>query len=390
MIPTLDSKQILIQSKLKQLASDLEKKKNSNFFRFFCKKPKINSIYIHGGVGRGKTMLMKEFFNSVVKANKVYFHFNSFMRQIHEALHDIRKEEKKYKDELLEAIKRVVGEKKLICFDEFQVVDIADAMLLSRIFSNLFLHGIIVVFTSNSHPQNLYTNGLQREVFLEFVNKILLKNCDILHLDSNIDYRSQYLQNLTLRYFISNKKNREKVKKIIENFTEGKKPKSTKIKVWGREVKIKKTFDILFLSPFLTSFSKEDGVNQVASVFKKKNEEVENKNSIHKKIAIVSFDEICRQEFAASDYQSICKKFDLIFLLKLPLISKEEVNEARRFTLFIDEIYENKTALIILAKTLPEKIYENGIGFESFKRSISRLNEIKSDFYWQASKINLI
>jgi cell division protein ZapE len=170
-----------------------------------------------------------------------------------------------------------------------------------------------------------------------------------LHLDSEIDYRSQYRQNLAQRYFIYSKENHEEVKKIIEIFTEGKKPKISKIKVWGREIKIRRTFG---------------------------------------KIAVFNFDELCHAEFAASDYNAICKTFDLIFLLKVPFLTDEEVNEARRFTLFIDEIYENKTALIILAKTKSDKIYPNGIGSEVFKRTVSRLNEIKSDGYWAVSKVN--
>ncbi len=346
----LDSQQFLIEKKLQQLASNLDRRSSSGFLeKFFSEKKQLKSFYIHGDVGRGKSMLMKSFFNSLQETSKIYFHFNAFMRKIHEALRDIRKDKKKFKDELLEAVKIVVSRARLVCFDEFQVVDIADAMLLSRIFSFLFENGVVVVFTSNSHPLDLYKNGLQRAIFLEFVEKILLKNCEILHLNSPTDYRSQYRKNLAQRYFVSNKKNREEMQKIIEIFTEGKKLQARKLKVWGREIKIKKTFE---------------------------------------KIAIFNFDELCRVDFSAADYQTICQNFDLIFLLKIPKLEKEDVNEARRFMLFIDEIYENKTALIILAKTKSEKIYENGIGSEAFTRTVSRLNEIQSDSYWNASKSN--
>ena len=359
---TLDLQQTLIQKKLQELAVKLEAPRRRYALLgdlFGRKKIHNKSLYIHGGVGRGKTMLMKSFFEKIQKTPKVYFHFNSFMRKIHEALRDIRKEEKKYKDELIEAVKRVVKDKKLICFDEFQVTDIADAMLLSRIFSYVFSQGVTVVFTSNLYPRDLYKNGLQREIFLEFIDRVLLKNCEVLHLDSTIDYRSQYRQNLAQRYFISNKENREEIKKVIESFTEGKKPKAMKIKVWGRDVKIKKTF----ASPRQSTQSDT-------------------------KIAIFNFDDLCRSEFAASDYQAISQTFDLIFLLKLPSLTPDNINELRRLTLFIDEIYENKTALIILAKTKPDKIYSEGTGAEAFRRTVSRLNEIKSDEYWRNSKIN--
>lgn len=157
-----------------------------------------------------------------------------------------------------------------------------------------------------------------------------------MHLDSPTDYRAKFKASLTKRYFISNQKNREEVQKIIENFTDGKRLKSKTLKVWGRELKIKKTYE---------------------------------------KIAVMSFDELCIQPLCASDYQAICKNFDLIFLLKLPQLNDEDVNEIRRFMLFIDEVYENKVALIILAKTPIKKICTA----EIFKRTASRLREIRSD-----------
>lgn len=348
---TLDDNQIIVQKKLQQLAMDLKKQSSLGFFqKVLSGKSNLKSLYIYGDVGRGKSMLMKEFYNSIKEIDKIYFHFNAFMQLIHESLRDIRKEEKKYKDELIEAVKRVVKKSEIICFDEFQVLDIADAMLLSRIFSYLFSQEKLIIFTSNSNPRDLYKNGLQREVFLEFIDKILLKNCEVLYLNSPIDYRALYRKSLTKRYFISNQKNRLEIKKIIANLLEKKKLKSKKLKVWGREVVIKKTCE---------------------------------------NIAVINFDDICRLDFSAADYREIAKNFDLIFLLKVPKLSKEDVNEARRFILFIDEIYENNVALIILSQTKAEKIYENGIGAEAFKRTVSRLNEIKSDDYWLKSKINI-
>ena len=349
---TLDPKQILVAEKLQQLATSLEKQASAGFFeKIISPKNQQKSLYIHGDVGRGKSMLMRNFFNSLAKTPKdegqIYFHFNAFMKAIHEALRNIRQEKKNCKDELIEAVKRVVKKNRLLCLDEFQVLDIADAMLLSRIFSYLFAQGVLVVFTSNAAPHQLYKNGLQREVFLEFIDKILLKNCEILHLDSPTDYRLLCLSGLARRHFISNQENRAEVKKIIWQLTDGKKPKNLKLLVWGREIKIKRAFN---------------------------------------RIAIFNFDELCRVDFSAADYSAICQNFDLVFLLRLPKLTLEGQNEARRFTLFIDEIYENKVALILLAKTKPEKIYQSGIGAEAFQRTVSRLNEIKSDQYWANSK----
>lgn len=348
----LDVMQLKLQQKLQKLAFGLENQVQAGFLNniFAAKKPMLQGLYIYGSVGCGKTTLMREFYDSLAKTSKIYFHFNSFMRSIHEALRNIRNEKKKYKDELIEAVERVVDDKKVLCFDEFQVLDIVDAMILGRIFSHLFSQQTIVIFTSNSEPHELYKNGLQREVFLEFVDKILLKYCEVFQLNNGVDYRALYRQSLTKRYFVANQANRAQVKEIIENLTKHQPLTARKIKVWGREVKLKKTFE---------------------------------------KIAVINFDDICRTELGASDYQAIAQEFDLIFLLKLPVLTKQDRNESRRFTLFIDEIYENKTALIVLAKTKIEDIYSEKSGEHYAARTISRLKEIKSDEYWHASKIEV-
>jgi len=348
----LDQQQIFVEKKLQNLVLELARQESVTLFqRITAAKKPLKSLYIYGDVGRGKSMLMKSFLESVTKTPKVYFHFNAFMRLIHEALRDIRKEKKKFKDELLEAVKRVVGGNKLICFDEFQVTDIADAMLLGRIFSFLFAQEVVTIFTSNSAPLELYKNGLQREIFIEFVKKTLLKNCEVLHLNSPTDYRAQYRKNLAQRYFIADKKSDEEVKKIIATLTGKAEATPKKLKVWGREIELKKTYG---------------------------------------KIAVCTFKELCCVDFAAADYQTICQNFDLIFLLKLPQLTEQDVNEARRFVLLIDEIYENKVAMIISAAVETAEIYKKGIGHEAFKRTVSRLNEIKSDQYWRASKANVV
>ncbi len=342
----LDAPQVVVKNKLDQLSEDLESRQSDGFLKkLFNKKPLPKGFYIHGGVGRGKTMLMRNFFDSLKETPKFYVHFNSFMRSIHEALRDIRNENLNFDDELIEAIRRVVtfGKKDykaaLICFDEFQVVDIADAMLLSRIFTHLFNLGVVAVFTSNTQPLDLYKDGLQREVFLEFVRAVLLKNVDVLYLDSPNDYRALRKAKLSKRYLVSNRKNRLKFQEMIDEFIEGRALKAKKIKVWGREVELKKTY---------------------------------------KKILVVSYEELCCQPLSASDYQEICKNFDLIFFKGLPRLNENDRNEMRRLMLFIDEVYERKIGLIILAKTAIKNISSDHV----FKRTASRLREIKSDYYW--------
>lgn len=345
----LDENQIKISKQLKKLADSLESQNKSGFISslFNSKKTLPQSLYIYSKPGRGKTMLVKNFYENLKIKDKTYFHFNVFMKQIHETLAAIRKEKTKYKDELVEAIKRIINDKKLLCLDEFQVLDIADAMILGRIFTYFFDENITVILTSNSAPKDLYKNGLQRELFLEFVNNILLKNVEVIYLDSATDYRSIYKKNLHKRYFISNQKNRDQVNEMIDVLTKSQKLEPRIIKVWGREVVIKTTYE---------------------------------------KIAVINFDDICRSALSAADYNAICKEFDLIFLKKLPILTKEDKNEMRRFMLFIDEVYENNCALIILAKSKIDEIYADKNLDNSFDRAISRLKEIKSDEYYNNSK----
>lgn len=364
-----DASQTAIINKLDLLAQDIKKnsqkfgglkcgsnfsKKNflkniCGFLNFFTLKKnslaKINfhGYYIYGDVGRGKTMIMQNFFHKIDNLQKNYFHFNNFMLLLHQNLHQIRQENKLLEDELQEAVRRVINNSQLICFDEFQVVDVADAMLLARIFEYFFSNNIIVIATSNSHPLELYPNGLQREIFLKFVNEVLLKNLEILNLNSTIDYRKQNRSKIVKRFLVNNHKNREIFKEIINNFTAHKTRKTIKIKVWERDIKIKKAYE---------------------------------------NIAIFNFDDLFTQNYSTADFKALCSRFELIFIKKLPRMNADNINEIRRFTLFIDEVYENKTLLIILSKINMRRLNDIAVFAPYFSRTLSRLHEIISDQYW--------
>ena len=359
----LDENQKIVANILDNFANILEKKylnsKIKNIFNKISAKilPKktnqeLLAVYIYGDVGRGKSMLMKSFFNKVKVANnlKHSVHFNSFMNEIHQTLKKIRSDSLKTKDELKTATNQILKHYRILCLDEFQVVDIADAMLLSRVFKMIFEKKIALIITSNCHPLQLYKNGLQRELFIDFVNKILLKNCQIVNLDSQIDYREKYIENLEQRYIVKSNIANKTFNDIINHTVNIDHLEPLDIKVWGRKVTIHKTYQ---------------------------------------DIAIIDFSSFLKEALSANDYKAICKKFSLIFIKNLPKLTKEDPNEARRLILFIDEAYENKLALIILAECEIEEIYLHGIGIEAFKRTISRLKEIKSDFYWHNSKIAL-
>lgn len=365
----LDDAQINLWKDLKELASYLDKSRSIKLFKKLIgysdnlgknkQYPRIirrksseianncNGLYIVGKPGRGKTMLMRKFYEEIKNRGKIYFHFNSFMLEIHQNLHKLRSEKNKCKDELIEVIKRIVKNKKILCFDEFQVNDIADAMILERIFLYLFNNNIFVIMTSNNEPSELYKNGLQRELFVKFINNIFLKNIAVVSMEGSKDYRLQYSSNIHKRYFINNRFNRVYIKSVIDHFIPQGSLLKKEIIVWGRSLVV---------------------------------------NKCYKNIAIFDFEELFKNNLSAADYKEICKKFDLVFIFKIPIFKKEDKNEAIRFMNFIDEVYEAKVALMILADKKIDCLYENENDKILYSRVLSRLKEIKTDFYWNNSK----
>lgn len=369
---TLDQKQQLLAAKLLLLSDYLRYNNNfwSNLFSH-CKDADATShnLYIYGDVGRGKTMLVKNFYDSQKTNRKIYFHFNDFINQIHKNLRDIRKEQKKYDDELIEAARRITVNNKLLCLDELQAIDIADAMMISRIFSFLFKQKIMIIFTSNCHPLELYADGIGKELFLEFVDNVLLKKCELFNLNGPIDYRAEIAnqdlkskqKNIDQLYFISSLENDSKIKDMIAAFTDHQPLIPKEIEVWQRKIII---------------------------------------NRSYKNVAIIDFDELSLANLGASDYHQICQNFDLIFLLKVPDFNRQNNDQLRRFILLIDEIYESNAALIIEAAVAIDKLgaeilkIDNYLAkfyvksnLNAFKRAISRLKEIGSLRYFQATKL---
>ena len=347
----LDKNQKNLKNKLDEVCAVLNKKPKLHERLFGVKsssKLPFKGLYIHSLPGRGKTMLMKDFYN---KANtpKSYFHFNEFMYQIHYNNHEVRKskDQSQYSNkDLFTSLKKIIKNSKLICFDEFQVEDIADAMLLERIFTYFVENKIFIVATSNTKPQDLYKNGIQREIFMRFVRSVIIDKFQVINFHSEVDYRLIHHQNIEKRYFVV--KNEEKeFNLMLKNLISGQELLSKDLEIWGRKVKIEKF--------------------------------IEN-------IAIFEYHELCQKSLSASDYKVICKEFELIILMNLPKFTAESKNEMKRFKLFIDEVYENGAALIILAQEEIQDLYSTQKDQKANSRVISRLNEIKSDFYFNNSK----
>jgi cell division protein ZapE len=310
----------------------------------FAPQKPIQSLYIYGKVGRGKSMLMRHFFEHLPVSNKIYFHFNGFMQEVHKELHKLRKHsavvippKAGIQNLIFIATKHVVGKSKVVCFDEMQVEDVADAMILQGVFSYFVENQIAVVTTSNCHPLELYENGLQRDLFLKFVNEVLLKNFLVLNLDGKVDYRSQFIASKQHYFYPDNAENKKAILDLLLQVTENKTPHPREIELLGRKLLVKNSY---------------------------------------KNIALFDFKELCGADLGVADYQAICQEFSLIFLLNVPVLKAEDRNEAKRLIWFIDEVYEKQVGLLVLAACKPEEIYVKGIGAKVFKRAASRLNEL--------------
>ena len=311
----------------------LELNKEKGFLNFFTKK-KPQRIYIHGDVGRGKTFLMDMLFEEINHGKKIRLHFHRFMQNLHESL-------KNYEgatDPLKKIVKDLSKRYECLCFDEFYVEDIADAMLLGKFMTELFKSDLSFFATSNIAPKNLYEDGLQRKLFLPAI-KAIDSACEIYHLNSDVDFRLRALEK-SGSYFYPADKNIEIVKKIFVEITQNKKAKEGFININNRKM------DILAYS---------------------------------KGVLWANFLQICSSPRSAADYIEISKEFHTVILSDVPIINSDD--EARRFISFIDECYDRRVKLIISAAELPEKLYVKSRLEEKFKRTISRMTEMQSKDY---------
>ena len=310
---------------------------------------KPQGLYIWGKVGRGKTMLMQRFYDSLPTLNKRRIHFHAFMLEVHDHLHELRGKDDQTHHLLRRVARLMARDLELLCFDEFQVQDIADAMLLSSLFEAIFELGVTVVATSNRPPADLYKDGLQRQRFLPFID-LLKSKLEIFNLDGSEDYRQQTLENLAETYLIVKGKAAEKkaedfLKDTFERLSQNASPEQQTLKIKGRKVVIEKTSD---------------------------------------DIAWATFNELCAKPLGAEDYQTLAKTFTVLLLQGIPQLSKEKRNEAKRFVTLIDELYEHKTKLVCTAAAAPEKLYPEGDGSVEFERTASRLREMQGADWFHA------
>lgn len=330
-----------LQSLLDHLPIILKHNQKSAVHKFLSKPPeKCRSLYIFGDVGRGKSMLMALFYDACPLQEKRRVHFNTFMQEVHAFMHQCR--QRNEADAISALAKQIRASVILLCFDEFHVTDIADAMILGRLFSKLFELGVIVVITSNRHPSDLYQGGLQREQFLFFI-KVLQGEAQIIELDAKEDYRLSYQAARQKNYYWPIDDNaRAFIRRRYNELTQLTVMHVGVLRVFGREI-------VLFAA--------------------------------HGDVAYTSFNELCAQSLGPADYLAIAKKFKTLIVADIPKLTIEKRNEAKRLVTLIDALYEHKVQLICSAEVPPQELYTEGDGAFEFRRTVSRLIEMQSEAY---------
>jgi cell division protein ZapE len=327
-------------------------------FLFGRLEPAPQGLYLYGGVGRGKSMLMDLFFDVAPVEHKRRIHFHEFMQEVHAGVSAWRALDPKARksqpnfvkgagdDPIPPVAKAIADSAWLLCFDEFQVSDIADAMILGRLFEQLWMRQVVVVATSNRHPRDLYKNGLNRQLFIPFI-AVLEENLDLHALDGPRDYRLARLENQSTYLTPLDKFTAQDMDKAWANLTQGAIPRATSIVATGRTLTI----------------------DRAAAG-----------------CARLSFQELCAQPLGAADYLALAKRFDTIFLENVPIMGPQNRSEAARFRILIDALYENKTKLIIAAAAEPNALYGQGDQAFEFERTVSRLYEMRSRDYLAAAR----
>lgn len=308
-------------------------------FRKAPEPPK--GLYLWGGVGRGKSMMMDLFVQTLegIPARRVHFH--AFMQEIHSAMHEARKTG--VDDAIAPVAKAVSSSVRLLAFDEMQITDITDAMIVGRLFQALFADGVVVITTSNRVPDDLYKHGLNRDLFVPFID--LIKEKMVVHeLVSPTDYRQDRLAGSPVYFTPVNAESREAMNAVWCDLAGGEAGPLT-LRVKGRDVVI----------PMF-----RNGVGRAR------------------------FHGLCGQPLGPADYLAIAEAVKVLMLDDIPTLGRSNFNEAKRFVTLVDALYEARVRLICSAAASPEMLYLEGEGTFEFERTASRLREMQSDDWAKA------
>ena len=333
-----DSAQSAAAQRLQRCADEwaqFKAKRSNKFVKFFTKAEIPVGVYLWGGVGRGKSLLMDNFYEHIDLKRKIRIHFHEFMQSVHRELEQL----KGTSDPLDEVARRVAERYRLICFDEFHVSDIADAMILHRLLDALVKNGVGFIMTSNYKPDDLYPNGLHRDRVLPAI-ELIKRITDVCNVDAGIDYRHRTLAQATV-YITPNDSSADA--QLQQLFTElAGASHGSSVHINHRDIKAR---------------------------------------AFAGKVAWFDFDALCSTARSQNDYLELITRFDTIMVANVPQLSAAAFSAARRFTWLIDVMYDHKTKLFISAATSPEQLYTEGQMANEFFRTVSRLTEMQSQEY---------
>jgi len=321
--------------------ADYKARRRNAIAKLLVRPPIPRGVYMHGGVGRGKSFLMDCFFRSVPLTRKTRLHFHEFMREVHRELQDL----KGTVNPLEELGRRIARRFRLICFDEFHVADVTDAMILHRLLQALFANRVSIVTTSNFHPDGLYPNGLHRDRILPAI-EMLKARLELVNVDAGTDYRQRTLQQIEMWH-----------RPLGE----------------GAEAAMERAFEQL------AEAHDEEPVMQI---------EHRGLRAVRRAGGVVWFDfrTLCGGPRSQNDYLEIASRFHTVLLSNVPQMSPRLASEARRFTWLVDVLYDRRVKLIVSAAVAPEELYTEGALAHEFPRTVSRLHEMQSAEFLSLSR----
>jgi cell division protein ZapE len=311
-------------------------RRNNALTKLLSRPPIPRGVYMYGGVGRGKSFLMDCFFQAVPLTRKTRLHFHEFMREVHRELQEL----KGIADPLEELGKRIARRFRLICFDEFHVADVTDAMILHRLLDALFRNRVSIVTTSNFHPDELYPNGLHRDRILPAI-ALLKANLEVINVDAGTDYRQRTLEDMNLYLTPLNDANEAALTKAFESLAEAQ-DEDRKLMIEHRAILARR---------------RAGGV------------------------VWFDFQTLCGGPRSQNDYLELASQFHTVILSDVPEMPVRLASEARRFTWLVDVLYDRRVKLIISAAVPAEQLYTDGPLAHEFPRTVSRLQEMRSAEY---------
>lgn len=335
-----DAAQMAAAARLQQLYTELlhfKVARGSALKRLLRPPVPPRGVYFWGGVGRGKSFLMDCFFDAVPYRRKKRIHFHAFMQRIHKELDACKGET----DPMLKVAGKIARETRLLCFDEFHVSDIADAMILGRLLTGLEAQGVVLVMTSNYPPDNLYPNGLHRESFLPAI-ALLKRMMDVVQVEAGVDYRLRALEQVEIYHHPADEAAEVKMLEYFRRVAGEEGRKGGHIQVLGRDIPtLRRGHGVIWFD----------------------------------------FQALCGGPRSQNDYLEIARSYHTVLLSHIPRMTAHQASEARRFTWLVDVFYDHKVKLIATADCEPEGLYTEGTQASEFFRTVSRLTEMHSREY---------